>query len=110
MVPGKTDFLATLYSFGAMLSFTVAHVSVLRLRQRYPDVKRGWKPPLNFRFRGVELPLTAVLGGLGTFSAWIVVMVLNLRTLVVGAGWMLLGHRRLLLLPATAATCRWRRP
>src|SRR5256714_2611441 len=91
MVPGKTDFLATLYSFGAMLSFTVAHISALRLRQRFPDVKRGWKPPFNFRFRGVELPLTAVLGGLGTFSAWIVVMALNLRTLVVGAGWMLLG-------------------
>jgi basic amino acid/polyamine antiporter, APA family len=91
MVPGKTDFLATLYSFGAMLSFTVAHISVLRLRQRYPDVKRGWKPPFNFRFRGIELPLTAVLGGVGTFSAWIVVMALNLRTLVVGAGWMLLG-------------------
>jgi APA family basic amino acid/polyamine antiporter len=91
MLPGKTDFLATMYSFGAMLSFTVAHISVLRLRQRFPDVKRGWKPPFNFRFRGVELPLTAVLGGLGTFSAWIVVMALNLRTLVVGAGWMLLG-------------------
>ncbi|HXE99062.1 MAG TPA: universal stress protein [Solirubrobacterales bacterium] len=91
MVPGKTDFLATMYSFGAMLSFTVAHVSVLRLRQKFPDAKRGWKPRWNFRFRGVELPLTAVLGGLGTFSAWIVVMALNLRTLVVGAGWMLLG-------------------
>src|SRR6185295_768253 len=91
MVPGKTDFLATMYSFGAMLSFTVAHVSVLRLRQKLPDAKRGWKPRWNFRFRGVELPLTAVLGGLGTFSAWIVVMALNLRTLVVGAGWMLLG-------------------
>jgi APA family basic amino acid/polyamine antiporter len=91
MVPGQTDFLATMYSFGAMLSFTVAHVSVLRLRQRYPDMKRGWKPAWNIRFRGVELPLTAILGGLGTFSAWIVVMALNLRTLVVGAGWMLLG-------------------
>jgi APA family basic amino acid/polyamine antiporter len=91
MVPGQTDFLATMYSFGAMLSFTVAHISVLRLRQRFPDMKRGWKPAWNIRFRGVELPLTAVLGGLGTFSAWIVVMALNLRTLVVGAGWMLLG-------------------
>jgi basic amino acid/polyamine antiporter, APA family len=91
MVPGKTDFLATMYSFGAMLSFTVAHVSVLRLRQKFPDMKRGWKPRWNFRFRGVELPLTAVLGGLGTFSAWIVVMALNLRTLFVGAAWMLLG-------------------
>jgi APA family basic amino acid/polyamine antiporter len=91
MVPGQTDFLATMYSFGAMLSFTVAHISVLRLRQRFPDMKRGWKPAWNIRFRGVELPLTAILGGLGTFSAWIVVMALNLRTLVVGAGWMLLG-------------------
>jgi APA family basic amino acid/polyamine antiporter len=91
MVPGETDFLATMYSFGAMLSFTVAHVSVLRLRQRYPDAKRGWKPRWNFRFRGVELPITAVLGGLGTFSAWIVVMALNVRTLVVGLGWMVFG-------------------
>src|ERR671922_41896 len=62
LVPGETDFLATMYSFGAMLSFTVAHVSVLRLRQRFPDLERGWKPAWNFRFRGVELPLTAVLG------------------------------------------------
>ncbi len=91
MVPGQTDFLATMYSFGAMLSFTIAHVSVLRLRQRYPDAKRGWKPAWNVRVRGVELPMTAILGGLGTFSAWIVVMALNLRTMAVGAGWMLLG-------------------
>ena len=32
MLPGQTDFLATIYSFGAMLSFTIAHVSVIRLR------------------------------------------------------------------------------
>jgi basic amino acid/polyamine antiporter, APA family len=91
ILPGETDFLATMYSFGAMLSFTVAHISVLRLRQRFPDRERGWKPPLNFRIRGVALPASAVLGGLGTFAAWIVVMALNLRTLFVGAGWMLLG-------------------
>jgi APA family basic amino acid/polyamine antiporter len=91
ILPGETDFLATLYSFGAMLSFTVAHVSVLRLRQRFPNLERGWKPPLNFTVRGVELPVSAALGGLGTFAAWIVVMALNLRTLVVGAGWMLFG-------------------
>src|ERR671925_365274 len=91
ILPGETDFLATMYSFGAMLSFTVAHISVLRLRQLFPDLERGWKPPLNFRVRGVALPASAVLGGLGTFAAWIVVMALNLRTLFVGAGWMLFG-------------------
>jgi basic amino acid/polyamine antiporter, APA family len=107
LIPGQTDFLATLYSFGAMLSFTIAHVSVIQLRRRKSTEERPWKPPLNFRAFGAEIPLTAVLGGLGTFGAWIVVMALNPRTLVVGAGWMVLGvvvyvlYRRNQRLPLT---------
>jgi basic amino acid/polyamine antiporter, APA family len=91
LLPGETELLATMYSFGAMLSFTVAHVSVIQLRRRFPDRERPWKPPWNFRAFGVELPLTAILGGLGTFAAWIVVMALNTRTLVIGAIWMAIG-------------------
>ena len=91
LIPGETKLLATLYSFGAMLSFTIAHLSVIRLRQRYPDKERDWKPPGSVRAFGFEVPLTAVFGGFGTFAAWIVVMVLNPRTLVIGAIWMLLG-------------------
>ena len=37
LLPGQTDFLGTMYSFGAMLSFTVAHVSVVALRVRKRD-------------------------------------------------------------------------
>ena len=48
-------------------------------------------PPLNFRWRGSLLPLSAIVGGLGTFAAWIVVMALNTRTLVIGTAWMLIG-------------------
>ncbi len=91
MLPGKTDFLATMYSFGAMLSFTIAHVAVIRLRQRHPGRERLWKPPGNFRAFGFEIPITAVLGGLGTFAAWIIVIALHTTTGLVGAGWMLLG-------------------
>src|SRR6476620_6467848 len=91
LLPGQTDFLATMYSFGAMLSFTIAHVAVIQLRRNKPDVERTWKPPLNISVFGTEVPLTAVLGGLGTFIAWLVVMALNPRTLVVGLGWMALG-------------------
>jgi basic amino acid/polyamine antiporter, APA family len=91
LVPGETELLATMYSFGAMLSFTIAHVSLLRLRRRQPDRERSWRPPGNFKLRGVEIPITAVLGGLGTFSAWIVVMALNLRTLALGMAWMAVG-------------------
>jgi APA family basic amino acid/polyamine antiporter len=107
LIPGKTDFLATLYSFGAMLSFTIAHVSVIQLRRRHSGEERPWKPPLNFQLFGTSVPLTAVLGGLGTFGAWVVVMALNPRTLAVGAGWMVLGivvyvlYRRNQKLPLT---------
>ena len=90
-VPGETELLATMYSFGAMLSFTIAHISLIRLRQRYPDRQRLWRAPLNLRFRGFELPITAVLGGLGTGAAWIVVMALNTRTLILGSIWMAVG-------------------
>jgi basic amino acid/polyamine antiporter, APA family len=107
LIPGETDLLATMYSFGAMLSFTIAHVSVVRLRQREPDRDRPWKPPLNVRAFGFEIPVTAVLGGLGTGIAWFVVMALNPRTAIIGAGWMLFGlavyllYRRRQRLPLT---------
>jgi basic amino acid/polyamine antiporter, APA family len=107
LLPGQTDFLATMYSFGAMLSFTIAHVAVIQLRRKHPDVERTWKPPLNPPVFGFNVPVTAVLGGLGTFAAWIVVMALNPRTLFVGLGWMFLGitvyvlYRRNQRLPLT---------
>jgi APA family basic amino acid/polyamine antiporter len=91
VLPGQIDFLATMYSFGAMLSFTIAHLAVARLRQRFPDQERPWMPPLNISFRGAKIPLTAVLGGLGTFAAWVVVITLDLGTLAAGATWMALG-------------------
>lgn len=91
LLPGQAEFLATLYSFGAMLSFTIAHAAVIRLRKRLPDRERAWKPPLNFNFRGVSVPATAVLGGMGTFAAWLVVMALNPVTLAVGTVWLTVG-------------------
>jgi basic amino acid/polyamine antiporter, APA family len=91
VVPGETALLATMYSFGAMLSFTIAHLAVLRLRTKLPDRPRPWTPPLNLRLRGNRLPVTAIVGGLGTFSAWIIVMALDTRTLFLGAGWMAIG-------------------
>jgi APA family basic amino acid/polyamine antiporter len=105
MVPGQADFLGTLYAFGAMLSFTVAHASLIGLRWRLArskmhelpgDVRVGkeepwYRAPFNVRVRGIDVPLFAVFGGLGTLSAWLAVMALNLVTLLVGLGWLLFG-------------------
>jgi basic amino acid/polyamine antiporter, APA family len=91
IVPGEADFLGVIYAFGAMLSFTMAHVAVTTLRVKRPDINRPWKGPLNVRFRDRELPLFAILGGLGTGTALIVATVLDLRVLVSGVGWMAAG-------------------
>ncbi|HEV2076091.1 MAG TPA: APC family permease, partial [Thermoleophilaceae bacterium] len=66
MLPGRAEFLGTVYAFGAMLSFTVAHASVIALRIKAPDAERPFRAPGNVRVRGRELPLAAIFGGLGT--------------------------------------------
>ena len=91
LIPGQTDFLGNLYSFGAMLSFTTAHAAVIVLRYKQPDRERPYRMPWNVRFRGHDLPMTAVLGGIGTFAAWLSVMALHVDARYVGTGWMIVG-------------------
>jgi basic amino acid/polyamine antiporter, APA family len=109
MIPGKADFLGNMYAFGAMLSFTIAHISVIRLRNRYPDFERPYRGPGNVHIRGYEVPLFALFGGLGTALAFIVVTILHVDVALAGLGWLLLGctiypiyrHRQGLNLTAT---------
>ena len=65
ILPGKTAFLGTMYSFGAMLSFTVAHASIVALRVKNRDEELLFRARPNLRFRGVDWPLFAIFGGLG---------------------------------------------
>src|SRR5947209_9922031 len=43
MLPGQAAFLGNIYAFGAMLSFTIAHISVIRLRVTQPDHERPYR-------------------------------------------------------------------
>src|SRR5436305_11028344 len=45
IVPGKADFLGTVYAFGAMLSFTIPHVPALALRMTAPAREAPYLPP-----------------------------------------------------------------
>jgi APA family basic amino acid/polyamine antiporter len=92
MLPGQADFLGQMYAFGAMLSFTIAHLAVIRLRLRQPDAERPWRGPGQIKLRnGRTLPLFAVFGAIGTGLAWLVVTILNFTTLGVGIGWLAIG-------------------
>ncbi|HSB37676.1 MAG TPA: universal stress protein, partial [Gaiellaceae bacterium] len=88
---GKTSFLGTMYSFGAMLSFTVAHAAVVQLRRRYPDEELAFRARPNLRLGGVDWPLFAVFGGLATMLIWLVVVVQSPGTRYAGLGWLALG-------------------
>jgi APA family basic amino acid/polyamine antiporter len=91
ILPGQTNLLGNLYSFGAMLSFTTAHVAVIALRIKDPDRERPYRMPWNVRLRGKQIPLTAVLGALGTFAAWIAVVILHPEARTIGVPWMIVG-------------------
>jgi APA family basic amino acid/polyamine antiporter len=91
MLPGKADFLGKMYAFGAMLSFTIAHMAVIALRIKQPDAERPWKGPGELKIFGKPVPAFAVFGGIGTGLAWVVVTVLNTRTLIFGLLWLAVG-------------------
>jgi APA family basic amino acid/polyamine antiporter len=91
MLPGQAELLGTIYAFGAMLAFTVAHLAVIRLRYSQPDRERPWRVPFNVRVGGGDLPLVSVFGALGTGAAFIVVSLLNTVTLVAGTIWLTMG-------------------
>jgi APA family basic amino acid/polyamine antiporter len=111
LLSGQVDFLGRMYAFGAMLSFTIAHVAVIALRIRRPDEELEWRARPNLMFRGISWPLFAIVGALGTGSAWLVVVVKDAPTRYAGMGWLAAGllfyvvYRRRLNVP-TRATSR----
>jgi APA family basic amino acid/polyamine antiporter len=83
--------LGNLYSFGAMLSFTTAHAAIIKLRVSDPDRERPYKSPWGVRIKGSVIPMTAVIGGIGTAAAWVAVTVLHTEAKIVGIPWMIVG-------------------
>src|SRR5215204_4736215 len=91
LLPGQTSFLGDMYAFGAMLSFTIAHLAVIALRVKTRDDGEAFKVRPNLRVRGIDWPLFAVLGGLGTAAAWLVVVVQKSGPRWAGLGWLAAG-------------------
>lgn len=91
VIPADIEMLAGLYAFGATLSITLAHASVLRLRQIAPQRRRLFRVPGDVDLFGAKLPLPALAGAVLTGLAWLSVVVLHDEARWVGIGWMLFG-------------------
>src|SRR4051812_17340731 len=91
LLPGQTTFLGDMYAFGAMLSFTIAHVSVIALRVNRREREMRFRARPNLTIGAVDWPLFAIFGGLGTAAAWIVIVVQKPAARWVGLGWIIFG-------------------
>jgi APA family basic amino acid/polyamine antiporter len=85
------DFLIGIYAFGATLAFTIAHLSVCRLRFTEPQRDRPYKVPWSVTVKGAQLPLPAVFGAVVSAGGWLAVMVVHTPARYVGLGWMAFG-------------------
>jgi APA family basic amino acid/polyamine antiporter len=89
---GQTAFLGAIYSFGATFSFTVAHASIVRLRMKDRDrAEAGYQAKPSLRLRGVNWPLFAIVGGIGTGLSWLVIVIQSPSIRYAGIGWLVIG-------------------
>ena len=92
ILPGDVNFVGTLYSFGATLSFTVAHFSLVRLRIKQKDsTETFYQARPNLRLRGIDWPVFAIAGGIATGASFLVILSQNPTTRWVGLGWIASG-------------------
>lgn len=88
---GSITQMSEIYIFGATLNFTVAHASVVGMRVREPNLNRPFKLPLNVVVRGREIPVLALIGGLGTAGVWVMMLAGHPFARYVGLSWMVVG-------------------
>jgi APA family basic amino acid/polyamine antiporter len=97
---GDMEFLAGTFAFGAMLTMTLAHVSVIVLRYREPDGRLVFRIPLSLPLGRGSIPVPAALGALLAGAGWVSVLLLHEGARVFGLVWMAGGlvlywaHRR----------------
>jgi APA family basic amino acid/polyamine antiporter len=77
---GNLDWLASIFNFGTLVTFTFINLSLIQLRRTMPDVKRGFRVPL--------YPYTPIVG---VISCLLLSFYLNRNAIVVGVGWVAIG-------------------
>jgi APA family basic amino acid/polyamine antiporter len=91
VVPTDVKLLASIYAFGATLAITVAHLSIIRLRVKAPELRRPFKVPFGIAWGPAELPLPAIVAAVVSALAFVSVLAYHTTARWVGLGWMAFG-------------------
>ncbi len=87
----EVRFLASLYSFGVLITFTAAQAAVVRLRFREPDLERPFRVPVNIRLHGTPVPVAALVGIPLTVALWVAALATHDAARIAGPIWLLVG-------------------
>jgi APA family basic amino acid/polyamine antiporter len=90
-VGSELKFLASLYSFGVLITFTIAQAAVVRLRFTAPDLERPFLVPVNVRLRGRLVPVAPLVGIPLTAALWVVALSTHQAARIGGPAWLVLG-------------------
>ncbi len=82
--------MGALYALGSLLSFLIAHASIITLRIRKPDMPRPFRIHWNIRIKQWEIPISAIIGFLSTTGIWIILLITQ-PSRWIGLGWMVVG-------------------
>ena len=85
------EFLAGIFAFGAMLAFTIAHLSVIVMRFREPDRHRAFRAGPSIAVGSGSIPIPSALGALLAALALVTVVAFHEGARVVGGAWMVFG-------------------
>jgi APA family basic amino acid/polyamine antiporter len=81
------DTLVNMYAFGATLAYMLVFVSFIALRNKDRHAPRPYKVPFNVTLFGIEFPLLAIIGLLGTTAMLGIVIWTHPLGRVAGPGW-----------------------
>ena len=90
-----TIILGDLYNYGALVSFMLVNLALIKLRNSRPDLYRPYKSPLSFHIKvsdkQFKLLIMPVLGVLGIVILWLSIFKFNLVNEFYGGFFLIVG-------------------
>ncbi len=94
------ELLVAAFAFGALLTFSIATMSIIRLRFKEPAATRAYRVPLSIPVGAGSIAIPSVIALVSCLVAFVGVIVFRHTATIVGLAWMAVGltlyvaHRR----------------
>lgn len=94
------QLLITIFAFGALLTFSIANLSIIRLRFKEPEARPAYRVPLSIPVGTGSVAIPSLIALIGSVAAFVAVILLRHTATLVGIAWLLIGlslyvaHRR----------------